>query len=332
MKKKVVKQLVGILGAVSLIFINTKVYAITLNEMLEEKRYSLGTEVEYQIDPINLINRGILKGLSIEDIKYDGQTIINALNEEQLNQYEFSSSTVKYYKDNIDKAKNALQNGWTAKDVILYANEAYEIYEKYIGDTITDSTTAEEITTDIQDYIKRYVEGNFDIGDINGTLPSILSDYKLEGITAKVDNEGLKTYSILSNENEEKYHCTETVWYTEGQSFKALFSGKITQITTDSITVTTGNEDKALKTIYTNPAGMTTSLIVGNTVKQGEALFIPNYQTNIKLTYNDYNIDLLQIMGPTSKILVSEYKRMCIVEYNEIREEYIKQLMNTQLH
>lgn len=288
-------------------------------------------------DPVKLINLSILRGINIKDIKYKDKTIIDVLTQEEKNMYAFSDTTLMVYSEAMGNARIGIQNGWSAINIIDYADDAYKLYNDRIAMLATTELNAEEVETVVKNYIVDCVESNVDIGNIEQQLPLILSDYSLRSIIVEKNSE---ENIVNTNVGEvattvDTYKCIETSWYTNSMPLKALINGTVSEITDTSISTVIGGDNHKLTITYESNNKLellNKNQEVGTYIEQNtDILSEDNGIIKITIKYNDEAIDLLSLLGPTGKILVNEYKRTQAEPYDANRDEYITQYLKTHI-
>ncbi len=327
LKKILVTTLVVTLLSASISF--DSIAATTVGDLIGDEA------VDDTQDAVRLINLAILRNVDLTKITYRDKTIIDTLTEDEINDYAFSDSTIRVYSEAMGQARTGLQNGWTPNDVLTYANEAYRVYNDRIAKLATENLTAEDVEAAVLAYIRNNVESNIDIGDIEEQLPLLISDYRLQSIIINTISDKIKidTNVGVMEIDGTNYECIETGWYTNGQSMKALINGTVSEIAPTSLSTSIGGDEHRLVIKYESEKPiilLDESIEVGTHIMQGtEILSGADTTFTITLTYNDeYNIDLLRLLGPTGKILVNEYKRTQAEPYDANRDKYIEHYLD----
>lgn len=281
-------------------------------------------------DPVRLINLALLRDVDITKITYRDKTIIDTLTQDEKNSHSFSNTTIMVYSEAMGNARTGLQNGWSVNNIIDYADEAYDLYDDNIAKLATESLTAKDVEEAIYKYIENNVESQIDVGNLEETLPLLVSEYTLQSIVIdKITNK----IEIDTNIGElmiddASYHCSKTTWYTNNVAVKALLNGTVCDITPTSLSTSIGGEQHRLVIKYQSDKPielLDESIKVGTHVIQGADLLNgENTHLTITITYNDsHNVDLLSLLGATGKILVNEYQRIQAEPFDENREIYI---------
>lgn len=333
--RRTIKKIMVTLLLTVLLIVNipvTAVQAVTVKEFI-------GNTTEYDFsDPVKLINLALLRGIDLTTIKHNNKTIVDVLSENELDEYAFSDTTILAYTEALTNAKSGVKNGWTVDNIIRYAEEAYRLYNDKIAVIATDSSTTDDIKSAIEDYIRNYNESFIDIGDLTGLLPEIISDFSLKSIVIIENSDKIKISTDLGaiELSSIPLECVETTWYTNTASVRAILNGTVSEITPTSLSTSIGEDNHKLVITYENEDGiilLDENIELGAYVKQGvEILDGMNRTYKIKLQYNDKNIDFLSLLGPTGKILINEYKRLQVEDYDANRETYIETYLKSHVN
>lgn len=332
--RRTVKKMLTTVALVAILIANVTViplHAVTVKELIGD------TSADDLQDPIKLINLAMLKGVDLTEIKHNNKTIVDVLSEDELDEYAFSDTTILVYKEALTNAKTGIKNGWTVENIVRYADEAYRLYDDKIADIATDDTSVENIKTAIGNYIRNFNESYIDIGDLEGLLPEIVSNFVLKSIVVTENPEKIVISTDLGalDMGSVPYECIKTTWYTNAVPIRAILNGTVTEIEPTYLSTSIGGDNHKLVITYKNEDGiilLDENIEVGAYVKQGvQILDGTNATYEITIKYNDKNIDLLSLLGPTGKILVNEYKRLQAEEYDANRDAYIEKYLKTHI-
>lgn len=325
MKNKIIRKFSALLISLLAVTGNSctkTVKAATLTDFIAN--YELNNNLSIiadNNDTLNLLNLALLNDVDILSIKYRNKTLIDVLDEKQLDLYNANKSIIDLYKQSLYNAKQSLLMGLNAEAVIEQVDEVYSLYNNYIKSDVFSKEIDTELETVILTRIIDCIERNADIGDFE-KVASILSNYNLQTFYAE-------------QTEDEKYQCVETTWNTNNSTFQALFNGMIISIEDNSIITSIGGTQHPLLVSYYCDDKLILaddSLTAGITVEQGQDLLAKNNKNiRVTLSCNNKNIDLLKIIGPTAKLLVNEYKRHTTENSNEVREVYIQYLLSSRM-
>lgn len=327
------KKFVALLLTLTLLVASTSISISadeTLNDIFSRHGYTV------QEDPNQLINLAILYGIDLSTITYENKTILDVLTPEQTQKYAYSETTVGAYADDLKKALDGLANGWTAELVMEYADSAFLLYNKNINDLQSgaEQPSKESVSTSIKNYIKASANDEIIVGDTAETLINLMNSYQLMGfeVTETPRRENFDTAYGVENMPAHHYSSTMTTWNTYGDNFKALFNGKVTDITENSITVETIGTTNNLTVIYSvkkNLKLVSDEIQVGTKVKQGDELVKPkDSYISVAIRIDTTPVDLLLMLGSTGKLLLNEYQREILTDYTLEKAEYIQDIMN----
>lgn len=334
MRKSLVSKIISLLLVVAVITLSDiqTVKAATIWDLTGDTY-----KVESQ-DPLRLINLAMLNKVDIEALSYNDITILDTLTDRELNMFNFSSSTIALYQEQLNNACTALKNGMNYKEITKYADEAYRLYMEKIAIPNADKFDAADIENTIIDYVTNYADSSIDIGNIDERLPEIFSEYILAEVHIVENDEKFKikpSFTIVDM-NHSNYECTKTVWYTGFLPLKAIVNGKIIELTDTKLTTSVGTINNELVVSYKckNPAILINeNAKVGATLSQGDNIFDSYNNTfEIEMTYNGKNIDLLSLLGVSGKLLLNEYKRSRSEPYDKIREDYINTFLSQHIN
>ena len=287
-----------------------------------------------QYDPLRLINLSILKNIPFNTVSYEGKTILNVLNEKQASEFVFCETTVSAYSEAYNNAKSLNTAGANIYAVIQEANKAFSLYSNHIADIAQAKMTNDEIEEAVYNYIKTAINEETNIGDIKGQLPSIACNYTLMSISVKEKIEETETMTSYGPvyQTLKKIVSDKTTWFTNGASFDSLFNGTVTKIDDTSITISIGSTELPLTITYSTEDQiqlLDKNLAVGDYVKQGTSIISgDNSLVTVEIIYGADSIDLLYLLGPSAKLLVSEYARVSTEEYSYERNQYIDELLD----
>lgn len=324
MKKKLHKSILTLV--LSMTFMLSMSLTVVANQPIQVEGATLSDFLEKEtlgLDPVKLISLAIMQGVDYENIKVGDRNIVDCLTDSQKMEYNFCASTVQAYRDAVDNAKAGLKNGWDTQLIINYMAEAYDTYDTYIADVLTVNSSTEEIESAIKNYIEQVDVLTTDLGEINDLIISTFSGQKL--ISLQVTEPIY--YQDQYGETATTYQAQRTQWATNCEEFICLYSGKVLDITENSITVYVGTEYNKLTMTYFVDEKINlinTALAVGDTVEQGNALFKCNdTSVAIEFKYNEQYIDILKLMGSSGRIIIGDYVKNMSERYDMNREAYI---------
>lgn len=290
---------------------------MTLSEVLQDTAI-------FDYDPVKLISLAVLKNVDYTKIMVNDQNIIDSLNAKQQQEFNFSESTIKAYKDAIDKAKTGLQNDWDTQVILNYMTEAYDLYNKHIADVLNITSTEDDIVNAIESFIAQTQVTTADLGDISEELMLLLTGQRLISIDT---SEPIQTKN-RQGEDITIYQAEQTTWVISNGVVSNIFTGQVLDITENSITVYVGTENNKITMTYTSLSDFTLAreLNVGDTVEKGEHLLNSNV-IKLELKFNDTYIDILKLLGTTGRLFISDYMINASEAYNKNRSAYIEDWM-----